>query len=154
MIDQGYDDVLDDYVLTVNIVKIIELEINWKEIEDLTGIEGFVSLQKLKCDGNQLTSLDVTKNTDLTILYCAFNQLTSLNLTKNTDLGYLNCHGNSLVSLNLKNSNNSILAKIYANNNPDLSCIQVDNANDANAGLSPYNSWVKDGWATYSEDCP
>jgi len=38
-------------------------------------------------------------------------------------------------------------------NNPSLLCIQVDNEASANSGLVPYDSWVKDAWATYSNDC-
>ncbi len=43
---------------------------------------------------NQLTSLDVSKNTALTELDCSDNQLTSLDINKNTDLTYLVCCNN------------------------------------------------------------
>jgi Leucine-rich repeat (LRR) protein len=40
-----------------------------------------------------------------------------------------------------------------ATNNPDLTCIEVDNALKANNGEAPYTSWKKPPGATYSENC-
>ena len=48
----------------------------------------------LGCGKNQLTSLDVSKNTELTELYCHSNQLTSLDISKNTELTELSCANN------------------------------------------------------------
>ena len=62
--------------------------IDWGEVE-LKGelsTEKFSALTSLRCGGNQLTSLDVTKNTALTTLDCNGNQLRSLDVTKNTEL--------------------------------------------------------------------
>ena len=39
LIDLGYDDVIDDYVLTANISGVTTLDVGEKEISDLTGIE-------------------------------------------------------------------------------------------------------------------
>ncbi|TCP23701.1 hypothetical protein EV195_108174 [Tenacibaculum skagerrakense] len=47
LIDLGYDNVLDDYVLTSNITNVTSLQISNKGIQDLTGIESFTSLQQL-----------------------------------------------------------------------------------------------------------
>ena len=58
LIDLGYDDVLDDYVLTENINSVTDLDVNSKEISDLTGIEAFTSLIDLNVRSNQLTSID------------------------------------------------------------------------------------------------
>lgn len=41
-----------------------------KGLSSLKGIEYFKSLTKLECDYNQLSSLDVSKNTKLTELWC------------------------------------------------------------------------------------
>jgi len=60
LIDLGYDDVLDDYVLTENISGVTSLDVNRKEISDLTGIEGFTALTVLSCYYNQLTALDIS----------------------------------------------------------------------------------------------
>ena len=37
-------------------------------------------LTYLNCENNQLTSLDLSQNSHLDILYCDYNQLSSLNL--------------------------------------------------------------------------
>lgn len=59
------------------------------------------TLQMLDCNENKLTSLDVSKNTALTMLYCSYNQLSSLKLSKNTALTELWCDGNKLKSLDV-----------------------------------------------------
>ena len=55
------------------------------------------------CKSNQLTGLDLSKNTALKALYCSNNQLTSLNVSKNTELDTLDCSGNKR-SLELSDS--------------------------------------------------
>ena len=84
------------------------------------------ALTTLYCRQNQLTSLDVSANTALTTLSCSGNQLTSLNVSACTALTYLDCTFNALTSLNVKNGNNSNMS-FLAYNNPNLSCIEVDN---------------------------
>lgn len=66
-------------------------------ITDLTGIETFVNLTDLRCYNNQLTSLDLSYNPDITLLRCELNQLTSLIFNKTTSaLEYVNCNQNQL----------------------------------------------------------
>ena len=55
----------------------------------------------LDCHDNQLTSLDVSNNTALIGLACSFNQLTSLNVDKNKKLVWLHCENNKLTSLDV-----------------------------------------------------
>lgn len=90
---------------------VTELIIDHAYIKDLTGIELFPNLDKLDCALNQLTGLDLSKNTALTVLYCESNHLTSLDLSKNTELTELNCQDNQLTSLDL--SKNTALTKLY-----------------------------------------
>ena len=56
---------------------------------------------ELDCNENQLTSLNVSKNTALTSLECSYNQLTSLDVSKNTALEELDCFSNQLTSLDV-----------------------------------------------------
>ncbi|MGO4906046.1 T9SS type B sorting domain-containing protein [Flavobacterium sp. W20_MBD1_R3] len=171
LINKGIDSgVIDGKVLTANISGITSLDISANDITNLTGIQDFVSLTSLECSrnrlssldvtnnisltqlncwGNNLTNLDLTRNTKLTYLSCFQNQLTSLDISKNSLMSYLICSWNELTSLNLKNGNNSDLFALNAFNNPNLSCIQVDNE-------AVSNSWdpsKKDAAARYSEDC-
>ncbi len=126
LIDLGYDTVLDDYVLTTNINTISYLDVSFKNITDLTGIEGFRDLEELRCYNNQITNLDVSQNSTLFILRCGVNQLTSLDVSQNGDLYDLRCHTNQLTTLNVKNGNNSSFTVFNATNNPNLTCIEVD----------------------------
>ena len=59
------------------------------------------ALTELNCSGNNLTSLDVSKNTALTDLFCRENNLTSLNVSGCTALTELDCYDNNLTSLNV-----------------------------------------------------
>jgi len=59
LIDLGYDDVLDDYVLTANISGVTTLDVSNKNINDLTGIAGFKNLKRVKVDNNLLPSAEL-----------------------------------------------------------------------------------------------
>lgn len=108
LIDLGYDDVLDDYVLTANIVDVLNLDVRHKSISDLTGIEDFSNLIDLKCSFNNLSFLDVSRNASLNLLFCKYNQLTNLNISNNTFLRYLSCTNNPLENLDITNNNKLI----------------------------------------------
>lgn len=103
---------------------VTELYVAYANIKDLTGIELFPNLDKLDCKNNNLTRLDVSKNTNLTKLYCEFNQLTGLDLSKNTKLTELTCQVNQLTSLDL--SKNTALTKLDCALNP-LTSLDVSN---------------------------
>ena len=84
-------------------------------LTSLQGIEYFESLTFLKCDSNQLTSLDVSANTALTFLMCNSNQLTSLDVSANTALTYLSCSSNSLTSLDVSRNTALMNLSCYSN---------------------------------------
>lgn len=148
--DSGY---ADGKVLTSNISEVTALDIRpdnlFAKIRDLTGIADFTSLEILTCDGNALTTIDLSKNTALKTLNCAQNQLTSLNLvgavnlesvycdlnqltsldvSHNLKLDYIKCFSNSLTSLDL--SANTKLYYIRCNSNP-LTSLNVKNGNNS-----------------------
>ncbi|QSE99254.1 T9SS type A sorting domain-containing protein [Fulvivirga lutea] len=106
------------------------------------------ALESLDVSFNQFTSLDVSHNTGLTYLRSRNNQLTTLDVSQNTDLIELYCNNNQLTQLNIANGNNTNFVNFYATNNPNLTCIQVDDAS-----YSSSNWPEKDSWASYSEDC-
>ena len=83
-------------------------------IKSLKGIEYFTGLTELNCYGNNLTALDVSRNTALIGLVCSINQLTSLDVSKNTALSELVCEGNQLTSLDVsKNAALTVLVCPY-----------------------------------------
>ena len=109
LIDLGYDDVMDDYVLTENISSITELGINyqgdvsgWNQIEDLTGIEDFVSLTYLNVYNHLLSEIDVSNNLLLQHLNCSNNSsLSSINVSQNSFLEILEVDGGILTQLDV-----------------------------------------------------
>ena len=70
-------------------------------IKDLTGIEYFTNVFGIVVGGNELKKLDLSKNTELELLWCSDNQLTSLNLKKNRKLTSLKCYGNKITKLDI-----------------------------------------------------
>ena len=86
----------------------------------------------------------------LTGVACQGNAITSLDLSANPNLVSLTCEENQLTSLNIQNGNNLSLSAFSASANPALTCIQVDNPTFMN------NTWGagKDAGATYSLTCP
>jgi hypothetical protein len=86
------------------------------------------SLVVLVCSQNQLTSLDVSNNPSLDGLFCDGNQLTSLDVSNNPSLVVLVCSQNQLTSLDVRNEANTLIIEFFAFDNPNLTCIYVDNA--------------------------
>jgi len=111
-------------------------------------VSNAINLQVLLCSGNQLTSLDVSNNSNLIALGCNDNQLTSLDVSNNSNLQGLGCGDNQLTSLNLKNGNNANFLEFSAINNPNLTCIEVDDA-----VFSTANWTFIDAHTSFSEDC-
>ena len=70
-------------------------------ITDLKGLEYFPTLEYLYIWGNDLTSLDVSQNTQLRALFCENNRLTSLDVSHNTLLEVLHCQENDITSLDV-----------------------------------------------------
>jgi Leucine-rich repeat (LRR) protein len=73
-------------------------------ISDLTGIESFVNLDTLTCDGNMITSLDVSMNKNLVFLSCEQNKLSALDISKNQALSTLYCSQNEITSVDISNN--------------------------------------------------
>lgn len=101
---------------------------NSMNIADLTGLEEFVNITGLHACCNQITHVDVSMMPNLTQIWISVNQLTSANVA---------------------NGNSTNFDFYWFDTNPDLHCIQVDDASysDANWGSS-INSHQ-----SFSEDC-
>ena len=118
----SYDENKDGGLSEKEISNVTSINVSSKDISSLKGIEYFTTLKYLYCYYNQLTSLDVSKNTALTTLSCYNNQLTSLDVAKNTELTYLSCDNNQLTSLGM--SQNTALTHLSCDNN-QLSSLDV-----------------------------
>ncbi|WP_343329454.1 DUF7619 domain-containing protein [Polaribacter staleyi] len=97
----------DQKVFTDNINTITNLDVSNKNITDLTGINAFTALTTLNVSNNQLSTLDVSTH--------------SL-------LSSLDAQSNVLTSLKVKNGNNTNFTLFNTINNPNLTCIEVDDA--------------------------
>ena len=87
-----------------------------------------LALRNLNCRDNAIIALDLSNNLALETLKCQFNNLTSLDVSLNTSLTSLTCQDNPLVNLNVQNGYNTSFIFFQAHNNPNLTCILVDNA--------------------------
>jgi len=123
LINQGFDDVLDDYVLKINIIGIEELNISFKGIKILDGIEHFENLKKLNVQTNNLTKIDISKNLKLEELLVSnttipsknYNRINEINLTNNTSLKIIKVRDIGLLSIDV--STNSKLEELSLGNN-------------------------------------
>jgi len=82
---------------------------------DMTGLKYFTGLESLGCSYNQLTALNVSKNTALTSLNCWDNRLTELDVSNNHLLEYLDCGINQLSELDV--SKNTALQTLWCDGN-------------------------------------
>ena len=80
-------------------------------------------IEYLDCAMNQLTNLDVSRNTVLTHLRCEYNQLTTLDVSRNRTIKELACFNNQLTTLNVSNT---ALTDLCCNHN-QLSTLDVSN---------------------------
>ena len=73
-------------------------------ISSLKGIEYFTALTELYCGRNNLTELDVSKNTELRELLCNYSHLTALDVSSNTALVELDIGSNDVRALDVSNN--------------------------------------------------
>ena len=119
------------------------------------------SLNILSCAHNQLTALDLGGNPYLRKLWCHNNQLSALDLSTHSYLKELMCNDNRLTDLDISNGSNHYMQKygpetgdwegeyaLHTDNNPDLLCIEVDDAL-----WSAQNFNFIDDWTGFSIEC-
>ena len=94
-----YDTDADGVLSKTEIAQVKDVRCADRGIQSLEGIQYLTALEKLFCEDNALTALDLSKNTRLQELKCCRNALTSLDLSKNTALEYVDCYDNQLTSL-------------------------------------------------------
>jgi len=128
LISMGYDNQIDDYVLTSNISNIQSLNLDSKYISDATGIENFISLKDLYLKGNQLTTIDLKQNTQLLNLNISNNLLDRLDISQNTLLENFEAINNKLTCIKVWDENyaiNSWTNKVDSNVGFSLDCDDV-----------------------------
>jgi len=83
------------------------------------------NLDTLEMSSTPLASVNLS-NVNLTVFKASNCELTQVNLSLHTNLKKVIVHNNSLSSLNVKNGNNTNMVQFFANGNPNLTCIEVD----------------------------
>lgn len=138
----------NDNVLTARIQNVWFLQIVAKNITDLTGLESFVSLDLLNCSGNPITEIDLTPFSNLYEFACQGTPITSLDVSSNPSLRHLYLSNGQITQLDLsaniiyelyggngvfetidlRNGYNTSVWDVYLTNNPNLTCVFVDDA--------------------------
>jgi len=118
LIEEGVDSNGDSLISYAEVEGVISLDVSYRDISNLTGIEAFIKLDYLNCSNNALTILDVSNNSALDSLYCSANPLTSLDVSLSTGLVVLECNKTQIVSLDI--SENIKLKHIEIIDNPNL----------------------------------
>jgi hypothetical protein len=148
------------------------IDVSFKGIQSLTGIEKFVDIVGLNCANNKLSTLDVSGNLNLEFLGCGNNPLTEIDLSYNVKLKNLDIRTTQLTHLDLSDNTNLVSIRAMcnyslktvdvANNNNDkilifffglqnsaLECVQVDNVAYSNTATN----WRIPETAIYSLSC-
>jgi len=119
IIDAGFDDNLDDYVLTQNISGIVrlgtsesEIKLFNKGIKTLTGLDEFRNLKEFSADLNLVDSVDFSKNLNLEIISIYYNDIKSIDISKNENLKSLNILGNPIQTNTIDISKNINLEEL------------------------------------------
>ena len=102
-----------------------EISCRDRGIQSLVGIEYFTNLKYLDCSSNEITKVDLSKNTFLNKLYCCSNQLTNLDISNNILLSELDVYKNQISKLDL--STNVALTSLRCSKN-QLTSINVTNS--------------------------
>lgn len=143
------------------------IDVRDKGITNLTGIEEFIKATGLFASNNNISSMDISKNTKLTRIGVFGNQLISIDVSNNIELNQLLVENNQLTTIdlsmlskltdfkgnsnklsgivNIANGNNINMTRVQMLGNPDLQCVKTD------AGFVPTSVW-RLGSAT-SGDC-
>ena len=94
---------------------VYDISVSYCNVKSVQGVGFFSNLTNFSCSGNELNSLDVSKNPKLSSLDCSWNKLTNLDVSKNLELSALFCSGNKLTNLDV--SKNLILNRLECSDN-------------------------------------
>jgi len=142
----GQSNLLQSLDLTVNIA-LEQLDIRDNSLTTLDLVNN-TALVDLNCRNTTISTLNTASNINLAYIVCDQNNITSLDFSNNVNLMEVFCSENSLTSLNLANGNNSSVNFFEVTNNPNLTCITVDDV-----AYSTTNWTNIDATASFSTNC-
>ncbi|WP_299212175.1 immunoglobulin-like domain-containing protein [uncultured Aquimarina sp.] len=132
----GYDDISGDgQVPTANIEVVTSLDLNSKNISDITGIEDFIALQNFSARSNSFTAIDISNNVNISTLDLFDVNLTEIDLTALTNLQNLSLSNNSISAIDI--SNNILLEYVAIQNCTSLTAIDLSQ----NVALERLSIW-------------
>ncbi|MEO9571859.1 MAG: T9SS type A sorting domain-containing protein [Polaribacter sp.] len=147
-----------------------DLDLSEQNITSIAGLEAFTNVTSIDVSGNKLTDISYLFNTSITlfskttgkkrtvfktnttgikILNASDNLLEEIDVSNIETLTNLNVSDNKLTYLNISNNANGILETLDVTGNTNLSCIQVDNIDEAETKTK----WIKDATAAYNTYC-
>ena len=112
---ETYDFAKDGILTDEEIKNTKRLYLGIDSIKSLKGIEYFTDLKKLFCFFNEITELDMSRNTKLTYLDCSNCKITKLNIANNVLLDTLYCENNELTELDISNNTELVYLDCYDN---------------------------------------
>jgi Leucine-rich repeat (LRR) protein len=105
------------------------------------------NLTRILCNDNNLTAIDLSSAPDLFLLFAMNNQIQSIDVSSNSALRFFRAENNELIKLDIRNGENDIISQFVATQNPNLSCVFVDNPN-----ASFLIDWELDEASSFVED--
>ncbi|RXZ79428.1 leucine-rich repeat domain-containing protein [Paenibacillaceae bacterium] len=95
-----------EWIQTSDVERVGSLQLANHNYTSLKGIEHFVALEELDCSLNNVTELDISRNTNLKTLNCGFNRIRHLDVSHNVMLSKLVCCWNILSELHVDQNTN------------------------------------------------
>jgi hypothetical protein len=99
------------------------LDCSFSEITSLD-ISKNQELTSISCNKNRLTSIDLSKNTNITGVDCGENLLSSVDLSKNAGLTWLSLYGNQLTNVDLSKNTELLFLDLARNLLSDIDVTQ------------------------------
>lgn len=124
------------------------LQLNELGALDLSGLN---SLQNVAAEVNFISDLTLcTSCPSLNSINFEFNNISELDVSGYPNMNFVKLNNNFLTSLNVANGNNQVVGGFFLDvtNNPNLTCIQVDDAT-----YSTVNWTLVDAQTSFNENC-
>lgn len=131
------------------LTNLIDLDLNSNELTTLN-LTGLNSLQTVTAEANNITDVVLCSScSSLNSINFAYNSISGLDVSGYGNMNYVKLKNNTLTELNVANGNNQAMGFFFdVTNNPNLTCVQVDDATFSTA------SWpLVDAQTSFSENC-
>ncbi|WP_051605661.1 BspA family leucine-rich repeat surface protein [Polaribacter sp. Hel_I_88] len=146
------------------------LDLKGKNISNVKGLEAFTNAEVIDISGNIITDISSLLKANSVLvqskatgekreinrsknnvkkLIVANNLIEEIDISEVVNITEIDASNNRLTVLILKNGNNDRIVDLDVSGNPNLTCIEVDNVENAIGNTK----WIKDETATYNLSC-